>query len=368
MASSQKKIPNSQPAPRNVQKEANPYEDEINLIDYLRILWKWKYFIVLVSVLPALVVGLVIFSGSRSYKVTYAYDIKLDEKGYKTLLDAFHSAENLYKLTSKLKENGFDKYSKKMTKENIELEISDTLLTMTIIGSPEEDMQRISSIVRDNFEKILPIYSVKQGLNSTIAELKARMADIDESRFGLELELERKKAISAKLKNLKPTDPNKIPSGIVLQFDNVSQNSEYLPLVYQIQVTDANIIDLEERITTNQKMYDYYNSLLSLNERLLDQVRNKTSSFYTIQEFHAFLSNMVSDYEDKGLVDYLNAYIKKIENTISTNIPVVERPKVHLIPKGTTKKSVIVFAALLIIAMFGAFLLEAVQKSQAQAS
>ena len=46
------------------------FEDEINLADYFRVLWKRKYLIVLGSVLPALVVGLVIFSGPKSYKVT----------------------------------------------------------------------------------------------------------------------------------------------------------------------------------------------------------------------------------------------------------------------------------------------------------
>jgi len=75
MVKSQSGIPNSQPVPKNVQKEAKTYEDEINLIDYFRVLWKWKCFIVLGSVLPALAVGLVIFFGSRSYKVTYIYDI-----------------------------------------------------------------------------------------------------------------------------------------------------------------------------------------------------------------------------------------------------------------------------------------------------
>ena len=390
MANSQSGIPNSQPVPTNVQKEAKTYEDEINLIDYFRVLWKRKCFIVLGSVLPALVVGLVIFFGSRSYKVTYIYDTELDEKGYKTLLDALYSAENLDKLTSKLKENGLDKYAQEIGRANVKLDVlpsyfdiarakdienmqkiqqvKGTLLTMAIVGKPKKDMQRISSVIRDNFEKILPIYDVKQGLNSTIVEFKAGMANIEENRFGLELELERKKAISAKLKNLKPADPNRIPSGIVLQFSNVSKNSEYLPLVYQIQVTDANIIDLEENIKANQKMYDYDKSLLSLNERLFDEVRNKTSSYYTIQEFHAFLTNMVSDYEEKELMDYLNAYIKKIENAISTNIPIVEKPRVYMVPKGTIKKAAIVFAVLLLITTFAAFLLEGIKKNQARAS
>jgi len=170
------------------------------------------------------------------------------------------------------------------------------------------------------------------------------------------------------LKNLKPVEPNRIPSGIVLQFGNIGENTEYLPLAYQIQVTDANIIDLEESIRANHRMYDHYKGLLSVNERLFEQIRDKAASHYTIQEFHTFLTNIASDYEDEELIGYLNAYIKKIENTISTNIPIVEEPRLCLIPKSSVNKTVIVFAVLLMITTFAAFLLEGIQKGQAQAS
>ncbi|MHC4175546.1 MAG: hypothetical protein ACYTBX_04165, partial [Planctomycetota bacterium] len=300
-------------------------------------------------------------------KVTYTYDIELDEKSYKMLLDRFYSAENLDRLTSKLRENGFDRYAQQMSKANIQLEISDAPFTMTIVGSPAKDMQRISSIVRDNFEKVIPVYSVKKELGIAIAKFKSEMADIEENKFSLELKLERKKAILTKLKDLVSSDSSKIPGSIVLHFDNVGENSEYLPLAYQAQATDANIINLEEIVRTNHKMYDYYKGLLSLNERLFEQVRDKASSHYTIQEFHALLTNIASEYEDEELIGYLNAYIKKIENTISTNIPIVEEPKLLLIPKGSVNKSVIVLAVLLMIITFAAFLLEGIEKNRTHA-
>jgi hypothetical protein len=368
MASSQNNIPNSQTNPKNIQEKANPYEDEINLIDYFMVIWKRKYFIVIGSVLPALVVALVIFSWPISYQIDYIYDVNADEKSCKALLDEFHSAENLDKLTVKLKENQLEKYAQKMTRENVRLTVSGTSLAMTIVGRPQKDMQRISLVVRDNFEKVIPIYSVKKELSSAIAKFKAEMADIEENKFSLELELEKKKAILIKLKDLEPVDSNKIPGNIILQFDNISENSEYLPLAYQVQITDANIINIEETIKANQEKYDYYKNLISLNERLFDKVKNKTSSYYTIQEFHSFLISIVNDYEGKELVDYLNAYIKKIENATSANIPVVEKPRAYPIPKDAVKKTGIVFVALLMITIFGALLIENIKKSQAPAS
>jgi len=368
MASSQKKIPNSQPIPKNVQKEVNTYEDEINLIDFLRVLWKRKYFIVLGSFLPALLVGLILYFSPRDYTVTYTYDTELDENYRKILLDRFYSEENLDKLTAKLRENGFDKYSQEMSKANIQLDVSDTLLTITVVGISQKDMQRISSIVRDNFENVLPIYSVKKELSNTIAELKSKMADIEENRHSLELDLERNRSILAKLRNLTPEEPNKIPEGIILHFENVSENSKYLPLASQIQAMETNIIIIEETIKADQEKYNYYRDLLSLNEKLFDEIKNKTSSYYDIREYHSFLTAILGDYEGKELMYYLNAYIKRIEKAMFVNTPIVEKPRIYPVPKGSLKKTGVVFVALLMIATFLAFLLEADQKSKAPAS
>ena len=64
----------------------------------------------------------------------------------------------------------------------------------------------------------------------------------------------------------------------------------------------------------------------------------------------------------------MKAYIKRIENKIANAIPLVEKPKVYPVAKGTVKKSAIVFAVALMMSVFVAFLLEGLKKSQAQAS
>ena len=386
MASSKNDIP------KNILGKADTYEDEIDLIDYFRIVWKRKYFIVLGSALPALIVFLFIYFSPKDYKLTYLYDISLTEKSYKTLLDKFYSAENLGKLTAKLKENKLNGYWQEINSSNVKLEVSPsyfgdngaqatdldklqkiqevkgTLLAMTITGRPRTDLEKISSVIRDNFEKVIPIYETKQELNTTIIDLKTEMADIEENKFDLELELKRKKAISEKLKKMEPADSNLTSGGIILQFNNVGQSSEYLPLAYQIQANISNIIDLEETFKANQDKYNYYNNLLSLNEKLFNEIKNKVSSYYTVQEFHSFLANMMGDYTEKELADYLNAYAKRIENMISINTPVIEKPSVYPVPKSAAKKSSVIFAVLLMITTLTAFLLEAIQQKQASTS
>jgi hypothetical protein len=401
MAGLHNDIPNKRPVPENVRRDANTYEDEITLVDYVRILWKRKCVILLGSVLPALAFGLVIFSLPRDYKVTYTYDMGLNEKEYKTLLDKFYSGENLDRVISKLEENGLNKYARKIAQATVDelkgklvgfevspsffetmetLKMEDvkeiaeiqrargTLLAMIIKGRPKKDMATISLVVRDNFEKIIPMYSVTGGLNNTIIGLKSDMAAIEENRYTLELDLAKKRAILTKLRDLKPGESGQIASDIILQFGNVAGNSAYLPLPYQIQAVESTIIDLEENIKANEQKYGYYSRLLGLNQRLFDEVKKAESPYYTIQQYHPFLTSILNEYEDKELVDYLNAYIKKIENSISVNIPIMEVPKVYPVPKGTVKKSAIVFAIFIIITTFAAFLLEAAEKSRVRPS
>lgn len=388
---------NKQATGNDVQKEANIYEDEINLIDYFLVLWKRKWLISLASVLPALVVGLVIFLWPRDCKISYTYNMELGEKAFKILEDTFYSAENLEKLVEKLQTNSFNKYAKKIAetktvrdlKRFVSFEISPsyfevikspeaknfeelqkiqqvqgTLLVMAIMGNPQKDMHTISSIMRDDFEKVIPIYSVKEELTSSIETLKTNMAKIEEDRFAMGLDLERKKATLEKLKNLKSEGSGNTQSNIILQFNNVDASSAYLPLAHQIQAVDSQFINLEESIKANEERYNYYKGLLTVNERLFDEVESKMPLYYTIQEFHSFLDNIVNDYKDKELIDYLNGYIKKIENKMSNTVPLIEKPKLYPVAKGTVKKSAIAFAIAFMLSVFAAFLSEGLRQNK----
>jgi LPS O-antigen subunit length determinant protein (WzzB/FepE family) len=382
------------------RQETSDYEDEINLMDYFLVLWKRKWFISLASVLPALVVGLVIFLGPRDYKISYTYNMELGEKTFKILENTFYSTENLEKLVEKLQASGFNEYAKKIAeartgenlKELISFEVSPsyleivapskaksfeelqkiqqvkgTLLVMAIVGNRQKDMYTISSIIRNDFEKIIPIYSVKDELTNNIDALKTSMAKIENDRFGLGLELERKKVTLEKLKNLKPEDLGGVQSNVILQF-NMDASSAYMPLAYRIQAVNSQIINLEENIKANEERYNYHKGLLTVNEKLFDEVKSKIPLYYTIQEFHSFLDNIIKDYKDKELIDYLSAYIKSIENKMANTVPLIEKPKVYPVAKGTAKKSGIVFVVAFMISVFATFLLEGLKKSQTKVS
>ena len=403
MASLENDGSNKQTTGNNAQEEASIYEDEINLIDYFLVLWKRKWFILLASVLPALIVGLTIFFWPRDYKISYTYNIGLDEKAFKTLEDKFYSEENLEKLIGGLQEDGFDEYAQRLTetktaedlKEFVSFEISPsyfeiikpsdaksfdelqniqrvkgTLLVMRIGAKSEENIRGIALVCRKNFEQIIPMYSEKEQLSSKIISFKGEMAGIEEARYTLNLQLERKKATLEKLKNSGSEGLDKLPSDIILQFNNVGGDNAFLPLPYQIQAAKTQIINLEEQIMANKEKYDYYTGLLKLDETLFSHVEKLMPSYYTLEQFHVFLTNTLAEYKEdqQQLQDYLKAYIKRIENKIANVIPLVERPKVYPVAKGTVKKSAIVFVIALMMSVFASLLLAGLKKSPASAS
>jgi hypothetical protein len=121
-------------------------EEEINIADCLRVLWRRKLAIILGSVLPAVLVGAAVLLWPGKYRVTYVYDVRnrevhdeipretdepsdteeqepterklmkrqmdriagwnLDEKNYHVLLDRFYSEENIARIAGELRAKG----------------------------------------------------------------------------------------------------------------------------------------------------------------------------------------------------------------------------------------------------------------------
>jgi len=405
MADSQGGGTNEKSVAAEIKEEANLYEDEINLMDYFLVPWKHKWFIFLASVLPALVVGLSMFLGPRDSKISYIYNMGLGEKDFKILEDKFYSTENLEKLVEELQANGLNDYAKKIAGTEtagglrglVSFEVSPlyfktiepskakdldeferfqqargtlSLLIMHVTAQSKEHIQKIALVCRNNFEQVIPLYSEKDALNGKIVDLKEGMAGIEEARYMLNLQLERRKSTLEKLKNSGSKGLDKLPSDITLQFSNVGGNSAFLPLVYQIQAAETQIINLEEQIRANKEEYDYYTGLLKLNGKLFSHVEKSMASHYTLRQFHAFLTNTLDKYKEgeQQLQDYLKAYIKRIENQIASIIPLVEKPKVYPVAKGTAKKSATVFVIALMISGFVAFLREGLEKNKTKLS
>jgi len=332
----------------------------------------------------------------RNYDVYGMGNWDLNENNYKILLDRFYSTENLNKIVEKLHEMDLVAYSGRISQEGrlkkfVHFEVSPPffdlskagltepanleqlrqlkalLLNMTIIGRPKNDITKISSIIRDNLENVISVYMVKDQLGAATRKLRANIAGIEENRVNLERALKTNKLVSAKLKNIKTKTSDTSKSNIALQFD-ISGKTEYLPVEYQVQAVESKTIQIEEEIAATVEEYNYYKDLIILNEKLLAELKDKTSSYYTIQQFHSYLTELIDSYETNELKDYLSSYTKRLENRIVASVPVTENPGTYAVSKGTVKKSAIVFAVAFMMSVFTSFLLEGLKKSQAQTS
>jgi CII-binding regulator of phage lambda lysogenization HflD len=371
-------------------------EEEINIIDYFVVLWKRKTFIFLATVLPTLIVGVALFLWPRDYTISYLYNMGLDEKAFKVLEGMFYSGENIEKLVKKLHATGLEESAQKLAKAktsqdlkkivsfvispayfedvkssgaNIEelqkiQEVRGTLLVMRVGANSEENIREIASIIRNNFEEIIPLYAEREDLNRNIITFKEKMASLEETKYTLNLQLERKRTTLEKLKKLVSERLDKLPGdNVVLQFNNIGDSSAYLPLPYQMQAAETQIVNLEEQIRADKELYDYYISLLKLDKKLFSYASKTMPPDYTLGQFCSFLTDTLAGYKDNAQVaDYLNAYIKRIENKMANTMPLVEKPKVYPIAKGIVKKSGMVLAVSLMISVFAAFLREGLEK------
>lgn len=420
MGNSKNDCQTSQQVPPNAHEEANSYEDEINLIDYFRVIWKCKYLILLGSVLPTLLVWLALFLSPTNYAITYVYDVRepiaahrtivsgdqyrdqgvvdigswnLDLGNYNLFLSRFYSVENQNQILAKLKASGFDAYAERIGnstdrfKKFVKLEtlppfpnlskvkVMDTdkweginkfkplLLTLSVIGRPEKDIDKISSAIRDNLQNVVSARLVAEQLRVIAWGLRTQMANIEGKKFSLELTLKSNKKVLAKLRSIRTVTSNKTEASIILPVD-IGDKSVYLPFEYQIAAAEAKVAQLEGAIQENEDKYKYHESLLVLNEILCDELMKGTSSGYTIQQFRLFLLKLAKEVDKEELKNYLSSYTKKIENRIAVSVPVAENPSIYTVSKATVKKSVVVFAVSLMISVFAALLFEGIQKSK----
>lgn len=419
MGNSQNSNQNNQTTFRNTQEEAVIYEDQISLSEYAKVLWKYKYLILIVSILPTLIVGLILFALPQNYKITYIYDIeaqgshdfedsgveiirpnlafenndkfgnmeqqsrdisdwKFNEKNFNIFQNRFYSQDNINKIESKLQDCEFKSINFEVWPDYINLskskitkaeqfqqlrEMQAKLLKVTITAQSQKDIKQVASAVKENIKNIMPLYSVEHKLIEAARGFRSSMADIEKNRIHLKIDLKKYKGILSKLKNMKPEGSDK-NSSVTLQLNMDLVDESSWPLGRQIVATETKAIRTEELIDTNEEWHNYYKDLLGLNEKLQTKLKSQTSSYYTIQQFSLYLSELTDSYKEDALKDYLSSYLKRIQNRISAGTPVSEKPEIYLVPKRIPKKVASVFIGLIIISIFAAFLLDSFQKTQ----
>jgi len=240
-----------------------------------------------------------------------------------------------------------------------------SLLIFDVQASPTA-LEHVAMVCRTNFEQALFVCREKEELVRKIVALKNNSANIEETRYLLNLQLQRKLSTLDKLKKAMLEASDKAAGDVILQFNIGSGESDYLPLSYQIQAAQTQIIHLEEEIQTNSQKYAYYSDLLSLNETLLERLTKACEQSFTMNRFHASLvEEMAGCTEEMQHVrDYLAAYLKRVENEMAAVVPVVDKPAIHAVARGIVKRTGLVFAVACLLSIFGAFMGEGLRRKR----
>ncbi len=373
------------------EKTAAPHtigHQEPAILRCLSILWQRKILILCGSLLPALVVGVVLYAWPKKYKVTFVYERSLSEGGYNVLQRRFYSSENLGKIISRLRDSGVSEYAEKLQTAETEevlakvirfsvspaypkrLQTTDPttserissfeaqLLYLDIVGDSKGEVSAVSAVVTADLENVLPIYEIRNALKESIQKFKTCAAEIEDNRFSLALDLDKEREKLNKLQALDTAPAAATEENIVLQFADVGESREFLPLAYQVRAVQSMIIDLEESLTSDKEKYAYYLKILALNDKLLKEIEDRILTYYTAEQFLEFLGNQLLECEDDALADYLKSYIRKTENLVLVNTRAGETPVVYPVSKHVAARSVLVFVVSLMIVTFVAVVLE----------
>lgn len=374
---------------------------------FLHLLWRRRLLIAAGSLIPALLAVLLLLLWPRKYTATFVYEHPVKESEYNVLVHRFYSAENLAKIAGQLREQGLTRcaqdlldcqsegslealirltaspaYPKRLqttdptTSEKIGA-IQAQLLSIQITHRSRKDVETIAAVVTANFERVLPMYAVRNDLKELIRRFKSMAADIEDNRFTLDMDLQSEQARFEKLKALEgpAADPNDtsraagVPpairtqdafdtSGLLLQFTDVKGSREFLPLPYQVRAVQSKIIDLQETIRGSEEKYTYCVGVLELANKLLGQVEQSILTHYTVQQFLGFVGEQLLACKDKAQADFLKSYMRRTENLVLVSTRAGQSPVIYPVPKHLAGISVLVFVASMMVMIFAAVVLE----------
>lgn len=353
-----------------------------------RLLWRRRRLIVLGSLLPAVLVGALLVLAPTKYTVTFVYERPLTESEHNVLLRRFYSSENLDKIIGRLREGGVSRYAAKLQEAQTEagleewirfsvspaypkrLQTTDPmtselisafraqLLIVDISGDSKEQTASVSAVVTDNIETMLPVYEIRNALKESIQEYKALAAEIETNRFAASVELQKERKRLQKLTALDQTPTGVVEGNVVLEFTDLQENRQFLPLPYQVRAVQSKIIDLEEKLESDQQKYSHYLKVIDLNDRLLNTVETNILTPYTVAQFLEFLGAELLASEDEALADYLKSYIRRTQNLALVNTRAGERPVVYPVSKNVAEQSILVLVVFLMITVLAAVALE----------
>lgn len=323
-----------QPELRDQMREH--FDDEVQLIDYLRVIWKWKWLIILGTFLCMVVAGVVSFNMPKIYEVSMTIEpgiIGVNRDGKFIYLDSRDNIEG------KIKEGLYNRRIQKALNINpletdIKFEVRPQKGTNFIKVTSEwkdpevefgkKALVNLLGFISKEYENI-----VQQRKGDYEKQILMEQNQIKENEATLKIIRDREKELLQEIKNVKDNTEK-----IVRERNNVLQHKG-----------NSDDISLLIYSTTIQQNVAYFN-----------QLSNQINDIRTKKEIASMkIENL------KAQIDRLN-----LEKSIIKNIRVLQNPEASLSPIKPKKRLNILLAGVIafMMMMFFIFFLEYIQKAK----
>ena len=345
-------------------QQYDPYEDEIELMDYLKVLWKWKYLILLGTLTCAVIAAIVSFNLTKIYEVKMVVSpgiLKIGEDGKRLYIDSLQNIQTMIESGSFNEQilKGMDKPAegdlpgdlgfkvatpKGLNALNISYQTADRKQGLQILSALSDSLQEkfktVVSYYQQEYEMQMDQKSNELGkLDSNISNVKAGI----------------------KTRELEIKDLNQRATEVETEIDRIGKNTELLiserNKFLSNKKTDDNVLSALLYSNTIQESIAYLNTLRTTTNVIKSGINNANLAIEKA-------NNNIKDIESqKKLVQEKIANIEFKNNTIQ-NIQVLRPPKSNLSPIKPKKKLNVLLAGVvgLFLTVFLAFFIEYISR------
>ena len=348
----------NQPQQQNSAQDNYYPDDEIELIDLLRVLWKWKWMIILITLVCMLAAGVASFVMPRIYKVFTAIEpgiLIMDENGSPVCMD---SAENI---KAKI-ESGI--YNSRILK-NLNIDSRKIQIKFKVTNPKSTDLIKISSewtqdqiatgtkvlkqlLIELSHDYEYIIQPKKEGINK---EILLKLSEIQNKKNQIDFKL-------AVLKNIK-TQENKLNRKLMTLNDDTKKIKQQRNKILEGKTGENSIVPLFYLTAVQQNMANFNQLNYQVNE-----LRSKKDKLLTkVEQLKQDMNN-------------INTVIKRlnIQKSYIENIRLISEPEASIFPIKPKKElnialtGVVGFMLAVFIAFFAEYIKKAKEKSTTNVS
>ncbi|MCK4619570.1 MAG: hypothetical protein KAT52_06470 [Desulfobacterales bacterium] len=338
------------PQQQNSAQDNYYADDEIELIDLLRVLWKWKWMIILITLVCIVAAGVVSFMMPKIYKVSTAIEpgiIGMDENGSPIYLDS--AGDMKAKIESGV-------YNSQILK-NLNIDSRKIQIKFKVTNPKSTDLIKISSEWTQDqiatgtkvLEQLLFELShdykdiIQAKTEGTDKEILFKLSDIQGKKNQIDFK-------QAALKNIKAWE-NELNRKLMTLNDDTKKIKQQRDKILEGKAGEDSILSLFYLTSVQQNMVNFNQLNYQLNE--LTSKENKMSS--EVEQLKQDMNDINTE------INRLN-----IEKSYIEHIKLISKPEASTSPIKPKKELNIALAGVVgfMLAVFIAFFAEYIKKSK----